>query len=443
MPLPYAVELGIRGARRHPRTMLLTMLTLALGLAAVMTMLTLLKVLSADPLPGLSQQLYLGWVDSREAATDNTLDEPHPLPPSQWKIADVQRFMASHPDIPQTALASSQFTITNEDQRQSASVGGVAALGPMPRIFGVPLREGRYWTEQEERDRVPVAIIGHRQSLRLFGTEHGLGHQLRLGKHLFRVIGISDNWGPRPAFYFLQSLDQAWSDLPIEFFVPAQAALDADAPPSVGMQCDDNSSGGMRFNEINLHACRWLMLWAQLQTEAQVDNYRAALLTFAQAQHTAGVFPRAPKAMLYNVFAWLAANRIVPDTVHLNAWLALALLGLCILNVAGLLAARFLRRANEIGIHRVLGAPRHAVFVRCLTESGLIGLLGGILALPATLFGLWVVRIQNTTYSDLAQFRADLFGLLLLLAIGTGLLVGLIPAWRASRLSPAMQVKSL
>src|SRR3546814_9566773 len=62
----YAIELGVRGLLRQPRTMALSIVTLGLGLAAVMTMLTLLAMLSADPLPGVSQHLYLGWVDSRE-----------------------------------------------------------------------------------------------------------------------------------------------------------------------------------------------------------------------------------------------------------------------------------------------------------------------------------------------------------------------------------------
>src|SRR3546814_16554054 len=62
----YAIELGVRGLRGQPRTMALSIVTLGLGLAAVMTMLTLLAMLSADPLPGVSQHLYLGWVDSRE-----------------------------------------------------------------------------------------------------------------------------------------------------------------------------------------------------------------------------------------------------------------------------------------------------------------------------------------------------------------------------------------
>src|SRR3546814_15709505 len=75
----YAIELGVRGLLRQPRTMALSIVTLGLGLAAVMTMLTLLAMLSADPLPGVSQHLYLGWVDSRE------------LPRSGGKASDDSR----------------------------------------------------------------------------------------------------------------------------------------------------------------------------------------------------------------------------------------------------------------------------------------------------------------------------------------------------------------
>ena len=51
----YNLELALHGLRRFPRSTLLVVLTVALGLAACMTTLTLLHVLSADPLPGRSQ----------------------------------------------------------------------------------------------------------------------------------------------------------------------------------------------------------------------------------------------------------------------------------------------------------------------------------------------------------------------------------------------------
>ena len=95
------------------------------------------------------------------------------------------------------------------------------------------------------------------------------------------------------------------------------------------------------------------------------------------------------------------------------------------------------------GVRRVLGANRAAVVLQCLVEAGGTGLLGGLLALPLTLFGLWLVRMQERDYSEMAQFQPGLFAVLLALALVCGLLVGLLPAWRAARLQPALQVKSL
>src|SRR3546814_14645405 len=79
----YAIELGVRGLLRQPRTMALSIVTLGLGLAAVMTMLSLLAMLSSDPFPGVSKHLYLGWVDSRE------------LPRRRGTAADASRSPAS------------------------------------------------------------------------------------------------------------------------------------------------------------------------------------------------------------------------------------------------------------------------------------------------------------------------------------------------------------
>src|SRR3546814_8399317 len=155
-------------------------------------------------------------------------------------------------------------------------------------------------------------------------------------------------------------------------------------------------------------------------------------MAYARARHAAGVFPRPAEARLYGVRQLLAANRVVPGSVRLSLWLALGLLAVCMVNVAGLLAARFVHRSGELGVRRVLGAPRGSIVMQCLAESGMAGVLGGLLALPLTLFGLWVVRLQARGYTDMARFDPALFLALLALATATGLLVGLLPAWRSA-----------
>jgi putative ABC transport system permease protein len=186
----YMLETGLRGCLRHPRTMTLVVLTLALGLASVMTMLTLLSVLGADPLPGISHTLHLAWADSRETAKSGDSDTygDGSLVPPLWKLADARAMQQLRPDIRQVALVTAPVTVASIDGRARKQVSAAFALGPMLPVFEVPLRHGRYWTPEEEMARTPVVVISRALSQRLLGREDGTGAEVRLGKRNFRVI---------------------------------------------------------------------------------------------------------------------------------------------------------------------------------------------------------------------------------------------------------------
>jgi len=178
----YTLETGLRGCLRHPRTMLLAVLTLALGLASVMTMLTLLSVLSADPLPGISHRLYIAWADSRPAARsgeNDTIDGTGASVPPLWKLQDVQAMRHQHADVRQVALLTAPLSVSNADGSNTRTASAVLAVGPMLSMFGVPLRHGRAWTPEEEQTRAPVVVISRALSQRLLGREDGTGAGIR------------------------------------------------------------------------------------------------------------------------------------------------------------------------------------------------------------------------------------------------------------------------
>lgn len=438
--LRYSFALGLRGLLRQPRTMVLSVLLLALGLAAVMSMLTLLSMLSATPLPGVGERLHLAWVDSRRAPqSDRSAVEE--TPPFLWKLEDAEAMAALQPQIRQTALVSTLLTVHAPDGDAARSGLAVLASGPMPAMFGVPLLRGRHWSDAEAHAR--VAVISEDTARALFGDTDPLGRDVRIGAGQFRVIGIAGEWAPQPRFHFFQTGTPAWGDARETVFLPLRAALDADIAPVATRDCDSRGMGGFGFDTIDLQDCRWLAVWAELPDAATRTAYAAALDGYARARQAAGVFERDTDSRLYSVDAWLAANHVVPDAVRLNLLLAVGLLALCMVNVAGLLAARFLRRGGELGVRRVLGAPRGSVMVQCLVEAGAAGALGGLLALPLTAFGLWLIRLQDHGYTDLARFEPRLFLLLLVLSVATGLLVGVVPALRAARIEPVLQVKTL
>ena len=148
-------------------------------------------------------------------------------------------------------------------------------------------------------------------------------------------------------------------------------------------------------------------------------------------------------AKLYGLMSWLAHENLVPNDVRLQLWLALGFLFVCMLNIVALLLAKFLRRSGEIGVRRALGARRRDIFVQLGTESALIGVAGGALGLAIAQLGLWSIRQRPDDYAALARMDVPMLLGTLVLAVAASVLAGLLPAWRACRVAPALQLKTM
>ena len=71
-----------------------------------------------------------------------------------------------------------------------------------------------------------------------------------------------------------------------------------------------------------------------------------------------------------------------------------------------------------------------------------IGLAGGIAGLGLALLGLWAVRQQPDSYAELARLDLPMLLATFALALVSSVLAGLLPAWRAMQVAPAIQLKS-
>ncbi len=137
----------------------------------------------------------------------------------------------------------------------------------------------------------------------------------------------------------------------------------------------------------------------------------------------------------------------MPDEVRVNSLLAFGFLAVCLVNAVGLMLARFTSRASEFAIRRALGASRTDIFLQCLTETGLVGLLGGILVRLPTALGLAGNRASlGSEIADVAgrltHMDPVVMAITVGLAVGATLCSGLYPTWRATRIQPAFQLKA-
>ena len=162
---------------------------------------------------------------------------------------------------------------------------------------------------------------------------------------------------------------------------------------------------------------------------------------YVEQQKSLGRFPRPINNKLMNVTQWLAYKNIVSQDVQVMFGLSLLFLLVCLFNAASLLSAKLHSKTVEIGLRRALGANYQAVFSQFLLETSCIGLAGGLLGLLLASIGLQGIRQLYTNYSQLVHLDSVLVLSIILLAVISTLIAGLIPIWRACRVMPAMQLK--
>ena len=305
-------------------------------------------------------------------------------------------------------------------------------------MFDAPFRFGNSWDRGADERRARMAVISSELNDKLFGGEDSVGRTLQLDRSSFTVVGVLDEWRPVPKFYDM------YSDLygrVEQVFIPFSTSRDLNMARSGNMNCFQARDDGQRDTDVGA-SCLWIQYWVQLDTPAKAADYERYLVNYSEQQRSAGRFELPANVRLRSLMEWMDFNGGVPGDVRLQAWLAFGFLLVCLLNTVGLLLAKFLRRAGEIGVRRALGASRREIFVQHLVEAGTVGLAGGVLGLLLAALGLWAVRQQAASYAELAHFNPAMLLLTFVLAIVASLLAGMLPAWRAMQVTPAIQLKS-
>jgi ABC-type antimicrobial peptide transport system permease subunit len=175
-----------------------------------------------------------------------------------------------------------------------------------------------------------------------------------------------------------------------------------------------------------------------LAQEGQFDAAREQLRTYADRRFGQAVVINAAKDQ---IAASLSVSR---NAALVTALFASGGLVIAALNITNLMLARVLGRTRSIGISSALGASSRTIFTLFLTESLLLGLLGGLLgiAMARGITAGLEYALKNTqqgfqTPGINLNLEPTHFGLGLLVAFGISLLFGAYPAWMASRIRPS------
>jgi len=429
----YYLNLALRSFRRNRVLTALMVLAIALGIGACMTTLTVFRVLSGDPIPHKSDRLFYIQLDPQSMQGFTPGDEPA----FQMTRFDSETLLREKRGHRQAMMTGGAVAVTPERQDVPAfmTVARYTSADFFP-MFDTPFLHGGGWSGGDDEAQARVAVLSREMARRLFGEANPVGRTVRLDQADFSVVGVLDEWQPSPRFYDMTLDSYGQRD---EIFLPISTAVALQMGRNGSMDCWGDSNG----DQTSLNApCTWIQYWVELDSPSKAGDYRAYLENYSELQRAAGRFERPTNVRMRNVMELLEFNRVVPGDVVMQLWLGVGFLLVCLLNTVGLLLAKFLRRSSEIGVRRALGASRLEIFKQFLVEAGVVGLAGGVLGLGLALLGLWGVRQQPVGYAELARLDLGMLVATFAIAIAASLLAGMLPAWRAVQVSPALQLKS-
>lgn len=320
---------------------------------------------------------------------------------------EVQQMAASLPRG--TRWYTENFTVSSVrasegTTRKSAWV--YAVDGDAVGVKGLRIRRGRAVTAFEIGRGAQVALIGPDLAEQLFPGRDPVGRDVRLGDTRYAIIGETE---PQGAVFGL-SLDKF-------LLVPQRSPagrLTGKADQIQGLIIQGRTAQELPLIEDEIRSTFRQIRRVKVTDPDPFDIERndAALETFGRIQQT----------LTYAAIGLPAIALVVGGVIILNIMLVVVL-----------------ERTREVGVRRALGATRAAIVQQFLIESGLVGLLGGVVGWVGAVGVLVVVQQLSPLTQAAAPWWAAPLGLIV--SGCTGVLAGVVPAWRAARLDPVQALR--
>jgi len=327
----------------------------------------------------------------------------------QLTLEDIDLLSANIPQITHISPSNGK-TSTVQYENRSFDFDIVGEYPINYYIRAISMEQGRWYNGQDEAQRARVTVIGPETKEKLFSGRNALGEHVRIDGQSFEVIGV---YSPK-----MQAGDG--NNINRLVFVPYT---------TLGDLMDTHYLGSFLINyETNDYE----------QLEQNIRNVIADQHRYNPADRRA--------LMVFNLMVQLHQFHII--TIGLKV--LLAIIGTLTLGIGGvglmnIMLVSVTQRTREIGVEKALGARRRHIFLQFLAEALAITMAGGVFGIILA-YGVAFSVGRLTLYSAMAKhaeegdIRLMINPMTLLIAIailvGVGLVSGMVPAIRASRLDP-------
>jgi predicted permease len=399
------LRVAVRRLAKAPGFSCAAVLMLTLGIGATTGIFSIVEGVLLRPLPFPQPQSLVVLSDTLRGVKTGGDDEVGVTPQD---IENYTRDTHSFASLGGYRHADYELSGAGEPAQINAArmTGGV-----FPALDVAPLM-GRFFTQQEDEQKAPVVVLSYELWQKRFHADpHVLGSKILLDRKPYVVIGVM----PRNFEFPLKPglLDQT------ELWVPMSFTPDELGP---------TGAASWSYHMVG-------RLKPEVTTQQARDDAEGV------AQETMRNYPEFMSSLHISPVVHSLHEETVREARSLLRVLFLAIFVVMLMacaNLAGLLLVRAIRQRREIAMRLALGAGKHALLRQAILESLVLSLTGGVLGLIVAVAGLWVgVGLLPETLPRVSEIGLDwkIVVFAFLLAVLTGIVCGLAPAFAALRTS--------
>jgi putative ABC transport system permease protein len=269
--------------------------------------------------------------------------------------------------------------------------------------------EGAAFGQQDVKSASRVAVINESTRQKYFGDGEALGQYIEVDQVKYKVVGVVE-------------------DVPV---LRLHSYADVWVPISLKSQ---------EFNKPGLHGTYFATIKAAKASDIpQIKKEFATMMAEVERQHpekgvTLNAFPDTFLESVTRTFLGNGKDASVGILYAVLIGLTLLFMLLPAINLVNINISRIMERSSEIGVRKAFGASSTTIIGQFLVENIFLTLLGGLLGFVLSALALWLINDSGIiVYSELS-LNLRIFGMGLLLCLVFGLVSGVYPAFKMSRL---------
>lgn len=422
-----AIQTGLTELLSHKLRSMLTMLGVIFGVSAVIAMVSIGKGAEQEAL----EQIRKMGIDvvhvKRALIAGELMDKAQERSPYGLCYADVKS-LASVCQFARQVVPIREVFADVKVGEKPVSVKVVGTTSGYPAVTRTALQDGRFLTQRDEQEHVPVCVLGAAAKRDIFGFDDAIGRTVKMGSRIFRVVGVmqAKDIGSGEAFRALRDQN---SDIyiPISVSITDFQLYSQQAVPATIQALEELWRKMVSRQSRDKSAISEVIIQVE-SAEATIET--ASVVRSVLNRHHRGIRDYEiiiPAELLQQS---QRTQRIFNVVMAAIASISLLVGGIGIMNI---MLATVTQRTREIGIRRCIGATRWDIIRQFMLEAMVITCVGGLIGIAVGIGGARAISIY-------AGWRTVVSIEAVLLSFGVSALVGIVfglyPAVRAAMVDP-------